>query len=582
MEKINITIDKIEIAVDPGTTILQAAKEVGVDIPTLCYMKELNEIGACRVCLVEVEGARGLNAACMQPVYENMVVKTTTKKVREARKSTLELILSDHDRDCLTCIRNRKCELQDLAEEFGITTVPYEGGRAEGVLDLSATSMVRDQSKCILCGRCVKICQQQATSILDFTERGIQTKVSTAFNMDLDNTPCISCGQCVNVCPVAALREKDDTEKVWDAIDNPDIHVIVQTAPAVRAALGEEFGYPIGTRVTGKMVAALKRLGFDRVYDTNFGADMTIMEEGYELMHRLKNGGTLPMITSCSPGWVTFCEHMYPEFIPNLSSCKSPHQMLGALAKSYYADRKGIDPSKIFTVSVMPCIAKKVEANRPQMEVNGHRDVDVVITTRELARMIKEARIEFTKLEDEEFHQDLMGDYSGAGAIFGATGGVTEAALRTVADVMSGEDIKDFIYSEVRGIKDVKEATVKLGDMEAKIAVVHGTGNAAKLLDRIKAGEAEYHFIEIMACSGGCVNGGGQPHVNAKTRDGLDIRAERGKVLYREDETRAVRKSHQNPQVVSLYKDYLGEPNGHRAHELLHTTYDAKVVYPEE
>ncbi|HHY91657.1 MAG TPA: 2Fe-2S iron-sulfur cluster binding domain-containing protein, partial [Clostridiales bacterium] len=421
MEKVTLTIDNITVEVPKDYTILEAAKSVGVDIPTLCYMKDVNEVGACRVCVVEVQGARSLQAACVHPVAEGMVVRTNTQKVRDARKATVELILSNHNRECLTCYRNRNCELQKLSEELGIGEIPFEGAKTEATIDDISYSIVRDSSKCILCGRCVSVCKKvQQIGILDFMNRGFNTKVGPAFDVSMADAPCIYCGQCIVACPVAALREKSDIERVWEAIDNPDIHVVAQTAPAVRAALGEEFGLPIGTRVTGKMVAAMKRLGFDKVYDTDFAADLTIMEEGTELLNRIKNGGELPMITSCSPGWIRFCEFYYPEFIDNLSTCKSPHQMMGAIIKSYYAEKHNIDPEKIFVVSVMPCTSKKTEAQRPEMKGTGLRDVDAVITTRELAKMIKQARIKFTELEDEPYDQDLLGEYSGAGVIFGA------------------------------------------------------------------------------------------------------------------------------------------------------------------
>ncbi|SDL34041.1 NADH-dependent [FeFe] hydrogenase, group A6 [Natronincola ferrireducens] len=579
MEKVTLTIDNIEVQVPKNSTILEAAKAVGVNIPTLCFLKDVNEIGACRVCLVEIEGARGLQASCVHPVAEGMVVKTNTKKIREARKSTVELILSNHNRECLTCSRNRNCELQSLAEELNISEIPFEGEKIETTVDAKSDSIVRDASKCILCGRCVNVCKNvQKISILDFTNRGYHTEVSPAFGKSMADSPCIYCGQCIVSCPVAALREKEDIERVWDAIEDPEVHVVVQTAPAVRAALGEEFGLPIGTRVTGKMVAALKRLGFDRVFDTNFAADLTIMEEGHELLHRIKEGGTLPMITSCSPGWVRFCEFYYPEFIPNLSSCKSPHQMLGAIVKSYYAEKQNIDPKKIFVVSIMPCTSKKSEATRPELQVEGLRDVDAVLTTRELGKMIKQARIEFMKLEDAEF-DPALGEYTGAAAIFGATGGVMEAALRTVADVLEGEDLQNIEYTNVRGVEGIKEAEVTLGGNTIKIAVVHGTAMAAQVLDMIKVGEKEYHFIEIMGCSGGCVTGGGQPHVSARVKMDCDIRVERAKALYEEDTVREYRKSHQNPMIKKLYDEYLEKPNSHKAHKLLHTHYRAREGY---
>ncbi|MDR0272977.1 MAG: [FeFe] hydrogenase, group A [Clostridiales bacterium] len=578
---VNVTIDNIKVQVEPGTTILQAAKKAGIDIPTLCYLKEINEIGACRVCEVEVKGARALAAACVMPVSEGMEVSTTSKVVREARLATVELILSNHNRDCLTCSSNHKCELQTLAEELCVRESPFEGEHDFGIVDTSSPSIVRDQSKCVLCGRCVSVCKKiQGTAILDFTDRGFHTGVSPVLNKNLADVPCIYCGQCVTACPTAALHEKEDLDVVWAALENPDLHVVVQTAPSVRAALGEKFGLPVGTRVTGKMVSALKRLGFNKVYDTNFGADMTIMEEGHELLDRLNNSGVLPMITSCSPGWVRFCEYNYPEFIPNLSSCKSPMTMFGAIVKSYYAEKTGIDPKKIFNVAIMPCTAKKAEAMREEMEVNGLRDIDAVLTTRELAKMIKQARINFHSLEDGEFDADLLGDYSGAGVIFGATGGVMEAALRTVADVVTGKDLADFEFKSVRGVEGIKEAEIYVGDTKVRIAVVHGTSNAAILLDKIKAGEAKYDFIEVMACSGGCVTGGGQPRISATTRAEMDVREKRASVLYSEDASLPVRKSHKNPQIIKLYDDYLGKPNGHKAHELLHTKYEAKEAYP--
>lgn len=580
MEKVTLTIDNIKVEVPKDYTILEAAKSIGVDIPTLCFLKDINEVGACRVCLVEVEGAKSLQASCVHPVTNGMVVRTNTEKLRDARKSTVELILSNHNRECLTCFRNKNCELQSLAEELNVSEIPFEGEKIATVVDDKSHSIVRDASKCILCGRCVNVCkEQQQVGILDFTNRGYYTEVAPAFGRSMDDTPCIYCGQCIVNCPVGALKEKEDIDRVWEAIENPEVHVVVQTAPAVRAALGEEFGYPIGTRVTGKMVAALKRLGFDKVFDTDFAADLTIMEEGHELLGRIQEGGVLPMITSCSPGWIRFCEFNYPEFIPNLSSCKSPQNMMGAIIKSYYAEKQNIDPKKIFVVSVMPCTSKKTEAARPELEVEGIRDVDAVLTTRELAKMIKEARINFAKLEDAEYDPTL-GMYTGAGVIFGATGGVMEAALRTVADVLEEKDLKDIEYTVVRGVDEgIKEAEVVLGGNTIRVAVAHGTAMAKELLDMVKAGEKDYHFIEIMGCSGGCVTGGGQPHVPARVKMDVDIRVERAKALYEEDTVRELRKSHENPLIKKLYEEYLGKPNSHKAHELLHTTYAAKEKY---
>ena len=580
MSKVNITINGSEVSVDSNITVLEAAKQHGIDIPTLCFLKDINEVGACRVCVVEVEGARSLQASCVLPVREGMKIKTHSKKVRDARKEIVELILANHNRECLTCVRNKNCELQSVADELGITDIRYEGAKRVSTIDDFSHSIVRDSSKCILCGRCVNVCKKtQTIGILDFSNRGFDTTVGPAFDFSMNDVPCIYCGQCINVCPVGALREKSEIEKVWEALDDDSKHVIAQTAPAVRAGLGEEFGLPIGTRVTGKMVSALKKIGFDQVFDTNFAADLTIMEEGTELLSRIKNGGKLPMITSCSPGWIRFCEFYYPELLDNLSTCKSPHQMFGAILKSYYAKEKGIDPKDIYVVSIMPCTSKKTESKREEMEVNGHRDIDAVLTTRELGKMIKEARINFTELADEEF-DSALGEYSGAGVIFGATGGVMEAALRTVADVVTGEDIKEIEYLAVRGVEGVKEANVEIGDLTVKAAIVHGTGNARKLLDKIVAGEADYHFIEVMGCEGGCVNGGGQPQVPAKIRDMVDVRVERAKALYDEDAIMAVRKSHENKTIQKLYKDFLGEPNSHLAHDLLHTHYKKREKYP--
>ncbi|MBQ0011677.1 MAG: [FeFe] hydrogenase, group A [Clostridiales bacterium] len=584
MNMVNVTIDGVSVQVPSNYTVLEAAKQAGIKIPTLCYLKDVNEVGACRVCLVEIEKARALAAACVMPVSEGMVVHTNSKKVRDTRKATLEMILSDHNRDCLSCIRNKNCELQTLAEEYGIRKVTFEGVKSPSVYDDKSFSIVRDGSKCIKCGRCVSACKKQGIGVLSFLNRGFSTSVGPAYDISMADAPCIYCGQCIVSCPVGALHEKEDTDKVWDAIQDPSKHVVMQVAPAVRAAIGEEFGLPIGTRATGKMFAAMKRLGADKVYDTNWAADLTIMEEGTELLNRIKDGGVLPMITSCSPGWIRFCEFYYPEFIPNLSTCKSPHEMEGAIIKSYYAKQNNIDPKDIVVVSVMPCTSKKTEAAREQLvNADGLRDVDIVITTRELARMIREAGLDFNSLPDEGPDQDLLGEYTGAAVIFGATGGVMEAAVRTVADILEEKDLPEFEYKAVRGVDaDIKEAELTLGGKNIRVAVAHSTAAARKLLDAIKDGSApEYTFIEIMGCSGGCVCGGGQPQVAAQKLMDIDLRAERAKALYEEDAIMPERKSHKNSQVDKLYKEFLGTPNGHLAHELLHTTYAKREVYPD-
>ena len=584
MDMVNVTIDGVSVQVPSNYTVLEAAKQAGIKIPTLCYLKDVNEVGACRVCLVEVEKARALAAACVMPVSEGMVVHTNSKKVRDTRRATLEMILSDHNRDCLSCIRNKNCELQTLAEEYGIRKVTFEGVKSPSVYDDKSFSIVRDGSKCIKCGRCVSACKKQGIGVLSFLNRGFSTSVGPAYDISMADAPCIYCGQCIVACPVGALHEKEETDKVWAAIQDPSKHVVMQVAPAVRAAIGEEFGLPIGTRATGKMFAAMKRLGADKVYDTNFGADLTIMEEGTELLNRINNGGVLPMITSCSPGWIRFCEFYYPEFIPNLSTCKSPHEMEGAVIKTYYAQKNNLDPKDIVVVSVMPCTSKKTEAAREQLvNADGLKDVDIVITTRELARMIREAGMDFNSLPDEGPDQDLMGEYTGAAVIFGATGGVMEAAVRTVADILEEKDLPEFEYKAVRGVDaDIKEAELTLGGKNIRVAVAHSTAAARKLLDSIKDGSApEYTFIEIMGCSGGCVCGGGQPQVPAQKLMDIDIRAERAKALYEEDEIMPQRKSHKNSQVDKLYKEFLGAPNGHLAHELLHTTYVKREIYPD-
>lgn len=573
MAMVNVTIDGVKVQVEAGTTVLEAAHQAHIHIPTLCHLKDVNAIGACRMCVVDV-GARALAAACVMPVSEGMVVKTNTPAVRQARKSVLELILSNHERKCLSCVRSKTCELQALAKDLGVDESRFDGANIEYPLDNFSPSIIRDPNKCILCRRCVAVCRNvQGIGAIGAVNRGFKTVIAPAFGKKLSETDCINCGQCVVACPVGALREKDDTDKVWDALSDPEKFVVVQPAPAVRVALGEEFGMPMGTRVTGKMTQALKRLGFDKVFDTDFGADLTIMEEATELLSRIKNGGVLPMFTSCSPGWIKYVEHNFPELIPNLSTCKSPMQMEGAIIKSYYAEKAGIDPKNIVVVAVMPCVAKKFEVERPEMETDGMRSVDISITTRELARMIKDARIDFVKLSDEECFDELVAESTGAAPIFGATGGVMEAALRTAADVLENRSVENVNYVNTRGIEGIKEATFTLGGKELKVAIASSTGAAKKLIRRIQAGEASYAFVEVMACPGGCVNGGGQPIVNAETRMDVDPRVVRAAGLYAEDEAKTIRKSHENPDIKRLYAEYLGEPNSHRAHELLHTHY---------
>ena len=579
MEMVNIKINGQALSVPSNYTILEAARSANIEIPTLCYLKDVSKTGSCRMCIVEVVGARNLQAACVYPVSEGMEVLTNTQKVRDARRINLELLLSNHDRKCLTCARNQNCELQKLADELGVTDITYMGERNEYDVDEVSPSIVRDNNKCVLCRRCVSACKTiQTVSVIDATERGFKTTIASPFNKSLGEVPCVNCGQCIVACPTGALREKDNTADVWAAINDPEKYVVVQTAPAVRVGLGEEFGYEIGTPVTGKMAAALRRMGFDGVFDTDTGADLTIMEEGTEFIERLQNGGKLPMITSCSPGWIKFCEHNFHDFLDNLSSCKSPHQMFGAILKTYYAEKMGIDPAKMFVVSVMPCVAKKFEAGRPEMEVNSLRDVDAVISTRELAKMIKESGILFNKLPDEKFDNPFE-EASGAGVIFGATGGVMEAALRTVVEVLEGKSFDKLDYEAVRGTDGIKEATLTVAGTEVKVAVVSGLGNARKVLNDVRDGKANYHFIEIMACPGGCVTGGGQPIVDSSVRMDIDLKAKRAAGLYAEDKSLPVRKSHENPDIKLLYSEFLEKPGSHKSHELLHTHYTARPKF---
>ncbi len=572
---INLKIDGMEVSVPVGTTVLEAARQVGIDIPTLCYMKEMNEIGACRICVVEVNEGRGfrLVTACVYPVTEGMEVKTNSLNVQKSRKMTLELMLSTHERKCLSCVRSGNCEFQALCNDYGVTDeARFDGMKPEYELDCSAPHMIRDNNKCILCRRCVAACASQKVAVIGANDRGIDTNIACGFNLGLNEVGCVSCGQCIVNCPTGALREKDDTDKVFEALNDPEKVVIVQTAPAVRAALGEDFGMAIGIGVEGKMVAALRRLGFDKVFDTNVGADLTIMEEGTEFIDRVKNGGKLPMITSCSPGWIKFCEMYHPAMLENLSSCKSPQQMFGAVIKTWYAEKNGIDPANIVSVSVMPCTAKKFEIARDDQNAAGLPDVDISITTRELARMIKRARIDFVNLPDEQFDSPL-GESTGAAVIFGATGGVMEAALRTVAEVLEGKELESIEFTAVRGIDSVKEATLNVAGMDVNICVVSGLDSVDKILTAVENGEKNYHFIEVMCCPGGCVNGGGQPIQPAAVRQKIDLRTERAKALYSYDEANTLRKSHESPVVKALYDEYFEKPGSHKAHKILHTTY---------
>ncbi len=576
MGDVTLTIDGRQVTVPAGTSVLEAATQAGVKIPTLCYLEGLNEIGSCRLCVVEIEGAKTLAASCVTPAAQGMVVHSNTRQVREARRAVLELIISNHPFDCLTCVRSGSCELQALAESLGIREIRFAGAKAHHAVDNSTPSIVRDPDKCILCRRCVAVCEQvQGVSAINVSGRGFNSVVSPAGQLPLGDAACTLCGQCILVCPTGALSEVDSTRKVWEALGDAKKHVVVQTAPAIRVALGEEFGLAPGSIVTGQLVAGLRALGFDRVFDTNFTADLTILEEGNELLQRLTTGGTLPMITSCSPGWIKFIEHFYPDMLGNLSTCKSPQQMFGALAKTYYAERAGVDPADMFVVSIMPCTAKKFECERPEMRSSGYQDVDAVLTTRELARMLREAGIDPTALEPEDYDAPL-GIGTGAAVIFGATGGVMEAALRTVYEVVMKQDLPSLDFREVRGFEGIKEAEVVLGDTTVRVAVAHTLGNARKLLERVRSGEAFYHFIEIRAGPGGCIGGGGQP-IGTNT----ERRLERIDAIYQADRDLPLRKSHDNPEVKQLYEEFLGEPLGHRSHELLHTQYTARGVWPK-
>ena len=573
MNNVTITIDGIKVTVPENYTVLEAAREAQINIPTLCYLKDVQQIGACRLCLVEIKGARAYQAACVAPISDGMEIYTNTEKLRKVRKINLELILSTHNRECTSCVRSGNCELAALCKEYGVSDYPYDGEKFEYEVDDLSPSLVRDNSKCISCRRCIAACNDvQKIGAIGLSQRGIKTVVGSAFERSIVDAPCVYCGQCILACPVGALKEKDNTANVWAALNDPEKYVVVQPAPAVRATLGEEFGLPMGTSVTGKMVSALRRLGFDKVFDTDFGADLTIMEEGTELIQRIQNGGVLPMITSCSPGWIKYCETFFPEFIPNLSSCKSPHEMEGALIKSYFAEKEGIDPKNIYVVSVMPCTSKKYEAARPELSRDGMQDVDAVITVRELARMIKTASIDFVRLPDSDF-DSVMGESTGASVIFGTTGGVMEAALRYAAEAILGKKLEKVDFTEVRGVEGIKTASYKLGDLTVNVAVASSTGMAKKLLNMVKAGELDVQFIEIMGCPGGCVNGGGQPIQPASVRMNMDLRAVRAAVLYNDDANETLRKSQDNLAVQKLYDEFFGEPNSHKAHEILHTSY---------
>ncbi len=579
MGNITIIINGKEVSAPKGSTILEAAQLAHIEIPTLCYLKDINEIGACRMCVVEVKGAKTLVASCVYPIAEGMEITTNSKRVLDSRKKTLQLLMSNHRLDCFSCGSAGNCELITLCHKFRVDdSEKYTGAMSNRMYDDTAVHMTRDSSKCILCRRCVATCDKiQGLGILGANNRGFETVVDTAFGMNLGETSCINCGQCLMACPTGALSDKDNTSEVFEALHDPDKYVIVQTAPAVRTALGEMYRMKFGTQVEGKMATALRMLGFDKIFDTNFSADLTIMEEAHELLERVKNGGTLPLITSCSPGWVKYCEHYYPDMIDNLSTCKSPQQMFGAVTKTYFAEKMGIDPAKIVSVSVMPCTAKKFEKDRDGQSASGFKDVDIAITTRELARMIDSVCIDFPSLEDGNF-DDPLGESSGAGVIFGATGGVMEAALRTAVETLTEGDMAPLDFMEVRGTEGIKEATYNVNGMDINVAVASGLGNAKTLMDRIRSGEKNYHFVEIMGCPGGCVNGGGQPRHSGRFKNRMDIKGVRGSLLYDIDKNRAVRRSHENPSVKKLYDEYLGAPGSEKAHHILHTTYVTRQI----
>jgi len=580
IDMVKLKINGLDVEIPRGVTVLDAAHKLGIRIPTLCYMRNINALGGCRICVVKVKGYRSFVAACVHPVSEGMEVQTNTDALREARKTTLELTLSNHKMECLSCERSLNCELQALAREYGVDQNKFACSDLSHIeIDDSAPHLVRDNSKCILCRKCIAVCKHnQHVGVIGANYRGYHTKVGSPFDMELDNTSCIYCGQCVAVCPTAALTEKSDKQKLWDALEDKSKHLVIATAPAIRAQLGECFGMPIGTNVSGKMVTALRRLGFKKVFDVVCAADFTIMEEGTELISRMENGGPFPLFTTCCPSWVKYMEHYYPEKLENMSSCKSPQQMYGAIMKTYYAEKEGVAPENMYVASVMPCVTKKFEVTREHQNAAGYPDVDVVVTTNELAAMIKQAGIVFEDLPDSDF-DPAFGIASGAGHIFGATGGVCEAALRTVSEVVTGKPLEKLEFHEVRGVRGIKEAEYDLNGKKLKVAVVSGTANAKQLMDMIERGEKEYHFVEVMGCPGGCVNGGAQPYQPGYIRNFMNISAERAKALYSEDSSATLRKSHENPVVKEIYDTYLGKPGGHKAHELLHTTYVKRGVY---
>ncbi|MCG2676446.1 [FeFe] hydrogenase, group A [bacterium] len=572
---INLTIDNQRLRVPEGTTIFEAARKVGIDIPHLCYHEELSIYGACRICVVEVEGMPRLEASCSTPVEEGMRVKTNTSRVRRARKMNIELLLANHPEDCIICNRSQVCELYKLAHDIGVRELKFEKGRKYHYEpDLSSPAIIRDPNKCILCSRCIRVCLEiQAVGVIDFVNRGGKTQVLTAFNKGLNNVECTTCGQCILTCPTGALRGQSAVDEVWEALSHPRKFTVVQPAPAIRGTIGEEFGMKPGSLVSKRLAAALRRLGFDKVFDINFGADLTATEEAHELLARIAQKRTLPMFTSCCPAWVKYLEHFYPELIPHLSTCKSPQQMAGAVTKTYYAQKAGLNPRDIFVVSIMPCTAKKFELKRPEMRDSGFQDEDASLTTRELTRMLREVGIDLARIDEEEFDSPL-GIYSGAGAIFGVTGGLTEAALRTAYEVATGKRLKNVEFKEVRGFKGIREAEIELNGTKVKVAIAHGLANASLLAEEVKKGNSPYHFIEIMACPGGCVGGGGQPLPTTR-----EVREKRGLSLYREDKRLTLRRAHKNPAVIALYKEYLGKPLSKKAHHLLHTTYTRRSRY---